>query len=210
VWFVAIAEGESNPPDSREHGDVLFQEPRVGLLGAVTPADASSAVEQVVGRFAILVKRVAWRHRLHDADVDELFQDLRIRLWHAAERGEQIETLPASYVYQAAVSAALDTIRRRRSQRCELSVPLEDHLENAAMASHSGEATTEMELAQQVTTAISKIHESRRPVVRMYLAGYPREEIAELLGWSEAKTRNLLYRGMADLRTKLSEAGIEP
>jgi RNA polymerase sigma-70 factor (ECF subfamily) len=207
---MAIAKGESNGPDSQEHGDLLFQKTRVGLLGAVTPADASSAVEQVVGRFAILVKRVAWRHRLEDADVDELFQDLRIRLWHASERGEQIETLPASYVYQAAVSAALDTIRRRRSQRCELSVSLDDHLENAAMASRAGEATTEMELAQQVAAAISKIHESRRPVVRMYLAGYPREEIAGLLGWSEAKTRNLLYRGMADLRTKLSEAGIEP
>jgi RNA polymerase sigma-70 factor (ECF subfamily) len=42
----------------------------------------------------------------------------------------------------------------------------------------------------------------------MYLAGHPREEIAEVLGWSEAKTRNLLYRGLADLRARLTELGV--
>ena len=35
-----------------------------------------------------------------------------------------------------------------------------------------------------------------------------REEIARLLGWSEPKTRNLLYRGMDDLRARLTARGI--
>ncbi len=51
---------------------------------------------------------------------------------------------------------------------------------------------------------------SRRVVVRLYLAGYKREEIAEMLGWSEPKTRNLLYRGLADLRGALERAGVVP
>jgi RNA polymerase sigma-70 factor (ECF subfamily) len=42
----------------------------------------------------------------------------------------------------------------------------------------------------------------------MHLAGYPREEIARLMGWTEAKTRNLLYRGLADLRERLTAEGI--
>ncbi len=42
----------------------------------------------------------------------------------------------------------------------------------------------------------------------MYLAGYSREEVAKVMGWSEAKTRNLLYRGLADLREQLKEMGI--
>ncbi len=50
----------------------------------------------------------------------------------------------------------------------------------------------------------------RRSVVRMYLTGYDREEIADLLGWTEPKTRNLLYRGLADLREILTEMGIGP
>jgi RNA polymerase sigma-70 factor (ECF subfamily) len=52
--------------------------------------------------------------------------------------------------------------------------------------------------------------ESRRAVVRMHLAGYERHEIGDLLGWTEAKTRNLLYRGLADLREILESWGIGP
>jgi RNA polymerase sigma-70 factor (ECF subfamily) len=44
----------------------------------------------------------------------------------------------------------------------------------------------------------------------MYLAGYDSAEITQLMGWSEAKTRNLLYRGLADLRALLSAKGVGP
>ena len=33
-------------------------------------------------------------------------------------------------------------------------------------------------------------------------------EIADLMGWTEAKTRNLLYRGLADLRERLAAEGV--
>jgi RNA polymerase sigma-70 factor (ECF subfamily) len=42
----------------------------------------------------------------------------------------------------------------------------------------------------------------------MHLMGHTREEIAELMGWTDAKTRNLLYRGMADLRERLLAEGV--
>jgi RNA polymerase sigma factor (sigma-70 family) len=67
----------------------------------------------------------------------------------------------------------------------------------------------ESELAEQVERAIETIHPSRRPVVRMHLMGHPREEIAQLLGWSDGKTRNLLYRGLADLRERLLAQGVQ-
>ena len=46
---------------------------------------------------------------------------------------------------------------------------------------------------------------NRRVVVRMSLAGYDRQQIAVRLGWSDAKVRNLLSRGMDDLRAQLAE-----
>ena len=64
------------------------------------------------------------------------------------------------------------------------------------------------ELAEQVARAVESIPVTRRPAVRMYLAGYTREDIAELMGWSEAKTRNLVYRGLDDLRRELTAKGI--
>ena len=38
--------------------------------------------------------------------------------------------------------------------------------------------------------------------------GHSREEIARTLGWSESKVRNLLYRGLADVRERLLAEGV--
>ena len=179
----------------------------------------SPAIESVLTRFAAMVRRVGLRHGLSEGDVDEVFQEVRIRLWRArgsgadsegaGGAGEQISIVGSSYLYRTAVSAALDVIRRHRRPREEGL----DHVghEPAAPGRREPEQLLEAsEIAQQVARTIDTITPSRRPVVRMYLAGYTREEIAELLGWSEAKTRNLLYRGLADLRARLTEQGIGP
>lgn len=185
---------------------------------SITEPVSSSNFETLLENYAAMVRRIGWRHRLSEADVDELMQDVRIRLWRAQAadrlRSENIEQTPASYIYRTATTAALDLIRRRRSGRASDHDSVDDVVGERAVSfsllASSGpdkelEAT---ELAQQVEQAIETIPPSRRPVVRMYLAGYPREEIADLMGWTEAKTRNLLYRGLDDLRQRLTELGI--
>jgi RNA polymerase sigma-70 factor (ECF subfamily) len=107
------------------------------------------------------------------------------------------------------MSAALDLLRRRRTRRTDMLAPIDHHEEDPRAAAPSADVAVEAsELEEQVARAVETIPASRRPVVRMYLAGYHREEIAGLLGWTEAKTRNLLYRGLADLRERLNELGI--
>lgn len=138
-------------------------------------------------------------------------QAVRLRLWKARGSAEQITTTPASYVYRTAMTAALDLIRGRRARR-EESI---DVIQNVAVSGPGSvpapqAAAEEGELAALVASAVDRITASRRPVLRMYLAGYDREEIADLMGWSEAKTRNLLYRGLADLRELLTAQGIGP
>jgi len=175
------------------------------------PDQLSAALDAVVTRFAGMVRDVAWRHRLSDADVDEVMQEVRVRLWRAHEgvdgASEQIANAPASYVYRTALSAALDSLRRRRARRADSMVELDEDT-GSAPTGGPDETLEAKELAAQVAHAIDMIPASRRPVVRMYLAGYPREEIAALMGWSEGKTRNLLYRGLADLRERLTQIGI--
>ena len=181
--------------------------PRVSL-----PDQLSTALETIVDQCAAMIHRVAWRHRLSDADVDEVMQEVRIRLWRAHQGGEnaseQIAAAPASYVYRTAMSAALDLLRRRRARRADLTVGIHDDDQFATADSGPEQTVEASELTAQVARAIETIPASRRPVVRMYLVGYPRDEIARLLGWSEAKTRNLLYRGLADLRERLTSMGI--
>lgn len=177
----------------------------------------SVALETVVGRLARMVRAVGRRHGLADADVDELEQEVRIRLWRARAGSENLATAPTSYVYRTAMTAALDVVRRRRARREE---SLDDEPgEGASPASAAAAAAApddpaaaleRSELEERIWAAVEDIPATRRAPVRMYLAGYGREEIAETMGWSEAKTRNLLYRGLADLRERLTALGIGP
>lgn len=170
----------------------------------------SLALEAAATRFASMVRQVGRRYRLDEAAVDEVMQEVRIRLWRARGTSEQVGQTNTSYVYRTASSAALDVLRRRRARQADR----HDAVDDAGMA---GLATPEVgpheelegsELAERVDRSIETIPATRRPAVRMHLAGYPREEIAQLMGWSEAKTRNLIYRGLADLREQLASEGV--
>jgi RNA polymerase sigma-70 factor (ECF subfamily) len=172
---------------------------------------ASRALEDVVSRFDAFIRRSARRHGLQGGEVDEVVQELRLRIWKSLGTAELIRRAKASYIYRAAISASIDIIRRRRARRFE-AASLDDTRASAAadVRRRADASLEENELAAAVHRAIGLLQESRRAVVRMHLAGYEREEIAQLLGWSEAKTRNLLYRGLADLRQILESWGIHP
>ena len=170
---------------------------------------ASSALDLVLGRFRRMVRSVGSRHGLDDGDLDELIQDVRIRLWRA-RGGETIGTSPSSYVYQAARSAALDLIRSRRRLFRERTLNGPGAEEVADPGVRPDHRADQRELADQVYQAVGELMESRRVPVRMHLLGYGATEIADRLGWSNAKTRNLLSRGLSDLRERLRARGIGP
>jgi RNA polymerase sigma-70 factor (ECF subfamily) len=104
----------------------------------------------------------------------------------------------------------VDLIRRRRNR--EESIDLNRPGGEAQLRTRSGpdRLTEDRELRARVAGAIRELSDARRPVVRMYLAGYQSEEIATRLGWTEPKTRNLLYRGLTELRERLTQLGIGP
>lgn len=182
--------------------------PRALLWSMTPPRDSiSDELESLVLRFARFAGRIAHDRGLHQEDLDELLQELRVRFWRARKDG--LRDLSAGYVRRTAISAALDIIRRRRVDR---NVSLDEDQAGAqpltARAAGPAELLDQSELAQRVALAVDGLAPPRRAAVRLYLDGYRREEIAELLHWSDARTRNLLYRGLADLRAVLLAQGI--
>ena len=157
-----------------------------------------------------MVRQVARRYRLDESAIDEVMQEVRIRLWRARGTSEQIGDTNTSYVYRTASTAALDVLRRRRARQADRHEEIDEGGVAVLAAADPGphERLEESELAERVHRAIDTIPQSRRPAVRMHLAGYPRDEIASLMGWSEAKARNLIYRGLADLRERLASEGV--
>ncbi len=132
-------------------------------------------------------------------ELDEVEQDIRIRLWRLSERTGLVDGASASYVYRAVVSAVTDLIRRRRS-RARGRVSL-DEIEGTLSTDSSGAAEADMVAA--LRHALDTLDAPRRVVVRLYLDGKDRDEISAILGWTDAKVRNLLYRGLDDLRVQL-------
>ena len=176
----------------------------------------SPALQSLTARFGEMLRRIGTQHGLRAADIDELVQEVRIRLWRARPASELLATVSASYMYRTAITAALTVIRRRRAKTHGQNEPLEA-LDRGAGSSNSSltaasadERLDQSVLESEIEMALATLPASRAPVVRMHLAGYNREEIAGLLGWSDAKVRNLLYRGLGDLRAALAARGIGP
>ena len=150
---------------------------------------------------------------------DDIEQEARLRLWRAIEAEREIN-FHGSYIYKIVISVTINAIRRAKARREEqLRLAEDDEDEDAAEVKpitltagvgNSPEAQAEREeLLRKVQEAMAHLPESRRLAVGLHLKGMTTDEIADLMGWSEPKTRNLVYRGLKDLRGKLRRAGIE-
>jgi DNA-directed RNA polymerase specialized sigma24 family protein len=113
------------------------------------------------------------------------------------------------------MTATLDAVRRIKVKREEQLRLVEDEDEGAPLALSSdpnrspGVEAGRKQLAGKVRTALARLSDNRRRAVGLYLEGMSSQEIATLLGWSEPKARNLLYRGLSDLRAQLRAEGVE-
>lgn len=147
------------------------------------------------------------------ADCDDIKQDACIRLWRALASGREIPSL-ASYVYRVAATATIDAIRRVKARREEVLGPENaDRPDLVSRLTASGaspeRAAALAELADRIDRARRDLAPGRRRAVGLHLQGLTTSEIGDLLGWSEAKARNLVYRGLHDLRQRLLAEGID-
>lgn len=173
--------------------------------------EISERLEAHVRQFAGLLNHARRRHGLATSDLDELVQEVRLRLWRAQQTGDRIASVSSSYMYRTAMSAAVDLIRRRRHEARETSLPEEGAGDgHGTLGRPMADPAEAGDLTRKLDEAISSLQKPRAVAVRLYLAGYPREEIGELMGWTEAKARNLIYRGLSDLRLRLVELGVGP
>ena len=170
----------------------------------------SSTIEALITRFRTMVRSVGARRGLVEADLDEVMQDVRIRLWQAGEGGKTLEELGSSYLYQVATTAALDLLRRRRARRANDTEDIREHTDLTTDTESPHDTVEGRELASKIDAALDTLAIDRRVAVRLHLSGYDREDIARMLGWTEARTRNLVYRGLDDLRRRLTDMGISP
>jgi len=149
---------------------------------------------------------------------DDIEQEARLRLWRALSSETEIQNL-ASYIYRIAATATIDAVRRAKVRREEQLRLVEDEAETEGVGERQPltenpdrsplRITERRQVVQKVKESIARLSESRRRAVGLHLEGMTSREIADLLGWTEPKARNLIYRGLKDLRDLLRPEGIE-
>lgn len=139
------------------------------------------------------------------ADADDIEQIVVAALWQQIRR-EQVIDHPASYVYKAAVRETVKAVGRWQRHRDALEEYSRRH--TPALAAPSPEAgVLAGERRRRLHRALALLAKDRARAVRAHLQGFSAPEIMTLFGWDYQKTRNLVARGMADLRRALEERG---
>jgi RNA polymerase sigma-70 factor (ECF subfamily) len=147
-------------------------------------------------------------------NVDDIMQEACLRLWRAVSGEKDIAHLP-SYLYRIAATVTIDAVRRVQARReVQIPLPLEQNggPEGADFADTL--ASPEMPVEYQrlvglVKEILGRLPAERRRAVGLHLQGWTTPEIARLAGWSESKAKNLVYRGLDDLRRQLRLQGID-
>jgi len=132
-------------------------------------------------------------------DVEDVAQDVKIKLWKILRDEKKISNYP-SYIKKVVDSSVIDHLRKhRRDENIVLHEKAKTISESArTYTADSGSETGDSR--ESLGRALDRLIESRRAVVQLYMLNFSIEEISEHFRWSQHKTRNLLYRGLADLR----------
>ena len=166
----------------------------------------AAAVATLVERYGALVRRAVRRVAGARADTlaDDVSQVVMTAIWRQLAR-EQVIDAPSSYIYRAAIRETVRAVRRE-SNRAE--TPLDETQERAASDGDPHRALHGREVAAAIEQAIAGLQRERQQAVRAHLSGLAVDEVMSLHGWSYQRARNLIARGMGDLRQALRQRGI--
>ena len=169
--------------------------------------------DALLTKYGVLLRRAIQRvcPRALGLSCDDLEQEARISLWKAL-KGESEIAAPVSYIYKVAVSVTLRAIRRTKARREEALDEGGDGTVQplyAPTAASPYTAAERQEYRQKIADALTRLQENRRLAVQLHLQGLTTREIGDILGWTEPKARNLVHRGLRDLRAALRTMGIE-
>jgi RNA polymerase sigma factor (sigma-70 family) len=173
--------------------------------GPFAPDSREARLDALVRDYAKLVRhaiRVAGGQKAAPI-AEDIEQNVFLSLWQQVRREQNIDH-PVSYIYQAAVRETVRAVRRlyrhpevSGEPRRSAAPPGPTTPEQAALA---------REQQDQIGAALETLALDRGRAVRAHLRGFTVQEIMTLFGWDYQKARNLITRGMADLREALREA----
>jgi RNA polymerase sigma-70 factor (ECF subfamily) len=172
------------------------------LDSSTTPQPAPE-LEQIFRDNQKRILRAAYRVTGNAQDAEDVLQTIFMRLVRR-EGGSPLSDSPGNYLHRAAINAALDLVRSRRSARTS---PLED-LE--PVLADTGTAAPDRvqqggEIREEIRKALAKMSpKAAETFVLRYFEGYGNHEIARMLGTSRSTINVILHRTRQKLREEIA------
>jgi len=165
--------------------------------------------DKIIKRFSGFIKANIQKFNLpkRGLDRDDIFQEVKIKIWKILNSEKEIKHY-SSYIKKIVDSSVIDHLRRLRKYE-EVIFHERQKKISERQTLYARNPLSDVKMEETIGRAVESLLESRKKVVKLFLLDMSIEEIAISFGWSNDKTRNLLYRGLNDLKKKLKEKGIE-
>jgi RNA polymerase sigma-70 factor (ECF subfamily) len=165
------------------------------------PGAAAGSLEEIFRAHHRLVFQAAYRITGNPMDAEDVLQTVFLRLARR-EDGHGLAPHPASYLHRAAVNAALDLLRARSRAR---SVALEDAGEELRDPRAGAEGGVQArELRDWLRRAVARLGPRAAEIFSLrYFEGFSNQQIARLLGTSQAVVAVVLHRTRGRLRKEI-------
>jgi len=173
------------------------------------PPTPDTLIRELLEKYGALIRRVVARvgGRAIQDSREDVAQAVVMSLWQQVSR-EQTITHPSSYIYRAAIRETVRAVKQELDRmRTHAAIDADDNLALPSTAPTPESAAASSELGAQIDRAIGGLQHDRAQAVRAHLAGYSVEEIMQAYAWPYQKARNLIARGMGDLREELKKGG---
>ena len=156
-----------------------------------------SLIKAIVGKVG---RRLGWRRDTFRAGLlQDIEQEVLLDIWKQISRGQTIE-FPTSYIYTAAYRESLRMLRREATREME---PIDDSpAQEIAAVGDPFQSLAAKECFREIILSLKRLTPDRAVAVRAHLGLRPGPMVQQ--GWRYQKARNLLFRGMEDLRLALA------
>ncbi|MFN2542302.1 MAG: RNA polymerase sigma factor [Chthoniobacterales bacterium] len=179
----------------------------VRLMGLIAGGDMA-AFEQLVERHQALVAGTAGRMLGSNSDVEDIAQQVFIRVWKSAGRYRPRAKF-TTWLLKITRNLVFNELRRTK-RRAQMSLQTEPQAEEIALPDESTPAPDasllEDELRRTIENAITQLPDAQR--MALILRRYEElsyEDIAEVLDLSVPAVKSLLFRARTELRARLSK-----
>lgn len=178
-------------------------------LVAAFQAGDSSAFDALVGRWDRKIQGAIYRVVGGGEDSRDLCQEVFLKAYRALG-GFKREARFSSWLYQIALNACRDRLRRRRGRT---QVSLDDLADGAREPLQAGPSALDLvearDLARAVQAAMATLPDDQREVIALKeYQGLTFVEIAEALDVPVSTVKTRLYRGLGLLRQQLERQGL--